>query len=662
MKVLLNRRLVSTLLCIAISLGAAGPLLAAKKAGPKNTPNPNTTNKPVPSPVQSFDGDKADSSFTWDQLVAGTASIAIWNKSSSIQAVAIEGGSLIVLSSTQPASTTSTIPFEVSPATAKIDPWQAMSFVISLKDKKAKPAESGAYGGVVRIKSTDPAKDSIFRTFRIAVQAPRPALSKINFVAWRIIPFLPIWCASGHVPLAVTLGPDSPAKPRTVGYLHKDLQGWAQVQWTKVKQRKDGSSVAVLEISHLHSAGRYEGDINLLGTQDKTSQLSVSVTAKDIFLWPVLMICLGIWVAWQAKRYLGVLRITWGLRKQEADLGAAFQKSQQKFLELANGKPFASYSIAKDISDQRAAVRSDLDELEKLHTTSLTSNVTYDNVVTALQTLQQQIAQWPELASAAVSLDKAVNTALANIDPSATIPVHQYPRNPAFLSDVQKFLMGIPIAGAGIAPLTKEILDAASLVRTWDEANQSAVAVSKAYGSIVSAGGANAGQAQLDAIRDSLIAVWTHLWQGKVAGDFATGPGTDLDSALQGITRLKSDRKMIASLGPPMVASATSALDHLSELQSFPSASYSEHLPADDTQRAAMLVRAIGLWDQASVILALIIALITGLNTNYWSKPFGTFQDYAVLFLWAAGTKIGVDIVTAVTDKLVSAASLAPRA
>ncbi|MCU1224536.1 MAG: hypothetical protein JWQ42_2629 [Edaphobacter sp.] len=43
-------------------------------------------------------------------------------------------------------------------------------------------------------------------------------------------------------------------------------------------------------------------------------------------------------------------------------------------------------------------------------------------------------------------------------------------------------------------------------------------------------------------------------------------------------------------------------------------------------------------------------------------KPFGTFQDYAVLFLWAAGTKIGVDIVTAVTDKFVSAASSAPHA
>lgn len=145
-------------------------------------------------------------------------------------------------------------------------------------------------------------------------------------------------------------------------------------------------------------------------------------------------------------------------------------------------------------------------------------------------------------------------------------------------------------------------------------------------------------------------------------GDFAIGPGTDLDSARQGITRLKSDHKMIASFGPTAVARATPALENLLELQSFPSASYSEHLPADDAQRAALLLRAIGIWDQASVLFALIIALITGLNTSYWGKPFGTFQDYAILFLWAAGTKIGVDIVTAVTDKFVSAAFPAPRA
>jgi hypothetical protein len=659
MKILPSRRLVSTLLCLAVSLGAEGSLLAAKQA--KKSAQ-NTSTKATPSLLQSFESDKANYSFSWDQFVAGTARIAVWNNSPDVQTVAIEGGNLIVLSSAQPDSAAPTIQFEVSPATANIDPRQAKSFTICMKDKKGHPVEGGAYGGVVQIKSTNPAKDPIFRIFRIAAQAPRPALSKINFVVWRLIPFLSIWRASGHVPLAGTIDPDAPGKPRIVGYLRKDLQGWAQVRWAKTKQCKDGSSVAVLEVGHLSSAGQYEGDINLLGAQDKTSPVSASVTAKDIVLWPVLMICLGIWVAWQAKRYLGVLRITWGLRKQEADLGAAFQKSQQKFLETAKGKSFASYSIAKDISDQRAAVRSYLDALESIRTTSLTGNVTYNNVVAALQTLQQQLAQWPELAFAAVSLDEAINTLLSNIDPSATVPANQYHGNPALLRDVQKLLMGAPIAGAEIAPLTKEILDAASLVRTWDEANQSALAISKEYTSILSTGGVSPDPAQLDAIRDSLIAVWTHLWQGSVAGDFATGPGTDLDSARQGLTRLKSDHNVIAAFGPAVLAGATQALDHLSELQRFPSVSYSEHLPADDAQRAALLVRAIGIWDKASVALALIIALITGLNTNYWPKPFGTLQDYAVLFLWAAGTKIGVDIVTAVTDRFVSPSSPAARA
>jgi len=661
MKILRSRRLLSSILCMTALFWADSQASVAKK--PEKKPDQKTGDKPSPSSLQPFDGDKTDPSFTWDQVIAGTARITVWNNSSSEQTVEAPGGDLILLASTQAATTPTTITFEVSPAAAKLGARQAMSFTISLKDSKAKPVEGGSYGGIVQIKSILPVKDPIFRAFHIAVQGPRPALSKVSFIAWRIVPVIPFWWASCQLPLAANYDSSVLPKPRIVGFLHRDPSGWASVRWTEIKQRRDGSSVALLHIDHLRSAGRYEGEINLLGIQDKTVQSSVSVTAKDFFLWPVLMICLGIYVAWKAKRYVGVMRIVWDLRKREADLGAAFQKSQQKFSDLSSGKSFVSYSVAKDISDQRVIVRSDLDTLEKVRTTSLTGNTTYGKIVKDLERLQTQIAQWPELASAAVSLDEAVNTALSDIEPSATVPKSQYSGNPVILKDVQKHLMGQPIPGAEIASLTKDLLDASSLVRTWDEANQNAIAVSKDYASIASPGSSIATQqAQLDAIKDSLIAVWTHLWQGTSAGDFATGPGTDLDSAIQAITRIKSNRQVIAAFGPPMVASSTPALDHLSTFGQVASATYSIHLPADDTQRSAMLVRAIGLWDKASVILALIIALITGLNTNYWGKPFGTFQDYAVLFLWAAGTKIGVDIITAVTDKFVSAAASAPHA
>ena len=44
----------------------------------------------------------------------------------------------------------------------------------------------------------------------------------------------------------------------------------------------------------------------------------------------------------------------------------------------------------------------------------------------------------------------------------------------------------------------------------------------------------------------------------------------------------------------------------------------------------------------------------SGLSSNYLGKPFGTVQDYFTLFVWAAGTKVGLDIVTAALDKLVA--------
>ena len=54
-----------------------------------------------------------------------------------------------------------------------------------------------------------------------------------------------------------------------------------------------------------------------------------------------------------------------------------------------------------------------------------------------------------------------------------------------------------------------------------------------------------------------------------------------------------------------------------------------------------------------SIVLALFIAIITGLNYSYWGKPFGTIQDCTVLFPWAL-EQVGVDIVTVITDRRAS--------
>lgn len=72
-----------------------------------------------------------------------------------------------------------------------------------------------------------------------------------------------------------------------------------------------------------------------------------------------------------------------------------------------------------------------------------------------------------------------------------------------------------------------------------------------------------------------------------------------------------------------------------------------------DKRRAAFLVRAIREGDIAVALFAIVIAELIGLNTKYLGyKSFGTIKDYVDLFVWGAGTKATLDIVTAVLDRI----------
>ena len=88
--------------------------------------------------------------------------------------------------------------------------------------------------------------------------------------------------------------------------------------------------------------------------------------------------------------------------------------------------------------------------------------------------------------------------------------------------------------------------------------------------------------------------------------------------------------------------------------QAWFSASMDLHQPAADSRTTELLERRITRADLASTLFAGFIALLTGLNALYIGKAFGTLGDYVNLFLWAAGTKAGLDILLAVVDRVVN--------
>ena len=49
---------------------------------------------------------------------------------------------------------------------------------------------------------------------------------------------------------------------------------------------------------------------------------------------------------------------------------------------------------------------------------------------------------------------------------------------------------------------------------------------------------------------------------------------------------------------------------------------------------------------KAAFWLGMTLAMIVGLNAEYFGKPFGVLDDYARLLAWALSTSIGVDLAT----------------
>jgi hypothetical protein len=643
----ITRQRITLLFCI---VGICCAPTSVRAGGPHDK-NKNEQAAPPPSSIQLLGVDKGDLTLNWDDLINGRSKFTLWNHSDTPVEV---NATLCFPFATSSNTTAAPIELVLAQNSLRIEKGQTASFTISLRKPKSKP-KPGLYFGVLKFQPIKPVEATTTMQLRIMIPDPRPGMDHIYVIARRGAPWWKSWSANAEFPLATPYATSLSDTPQIVGFLHRNPEDWASVKWIRVGGN-DTAPTAVIQIEGLSSAGTYEGNINLTGAQDKTSPALLTLTAKDLVIWPILTIIVGIGLAWTAKRYVGVLRIAWELRKQEAEIGATLREAQRNFSDLAVGEPFSTYSIAEDVAAKRRAIIGHLDSLDKTWTTSVDKDPNYEAITLALPLLQAQLAQWPALASACVSLKVSIEGASKHIDKSVMIPTGVLGL-PTLLTSAKGQLDGKPIATAEVAPLSKAILDSAARVRAWDEANRYAVEISTEYKSLAIPGVAGQ-QNLLGDVRNHLITVWGRLWRAITDDELAaiTAAGGDLDSAGIAIEQFVADTQRIADYAPnkPAAMFAPNGSNNLSIFRQLPESDYSLHLPADDTRRSELLRSTIRFGDTASAIFALIIALVTGLSANYWGRSFGTLQDYAVLFLWAAGTKVGLDIVTALTDRFVS--------
>jgi hypothetical protein len=640
----------STLACCLLLAGATASQCADQKAGQKKDELPASS-------LQLVDPTKGESTFSWKQLQSGAAIVSIWNPSDKDQDVSIkitdfnrpsgkEFGEVIAVPSGGSACPQRLLKHEIT------------RFVLKMEAGDDTSPPPGLYTAflVVQDASNPKAFTPYAKQLTVKVSSPQPALNKLTMVAWRLFPFSPLWCGNADVPLKESdFLPKLDGHPTPIGFVQKDTGGFATVLWSGTKPSSDDKSlIAKIEIDDLPHAGKYDGEVSFNKESDKTGVLSLGVAAKDIVVWPILVIIGGIYIASVAKRYLGVLRCTWTLRKQEAAIGNAFQDAQKQFAEATQGTPYGAYSVAKDVAKQRASIVKLLDAIEKpAWVTSLDKNQSYADATSALQSLQNQIVGWGLLGPDLSSLAQTVSSVWNDVDGALMIPSATPPDEPEILKQARGLLVGSVINGADIDPLRQKAADSLSLTKRWASINLRAKNATAELTSLQTRTDLNDAQRNtLATVKDQLVAIWKHLWEAQAVGDLATVSSGDLDSAEISLARIGSG---IEERAPQDVFSLNRA--HLFaplQLTSFSAfAPFSDlnHLPANDDRRLALLTTAIRYGDRGSAILAFVIALVTGLSTNYLGKPFGTLQDYVVLFLWGAGTKATLDIVTSVLDK-----------
>jgi len=606
----------------------------------------NNEKEPKPLPIVVLGLSSNTLPVQWEEMQAGGVGFSLFNNSPDKKPRKIRVGV------TQLSLPGQTIPLTFDRGnTITLNPLQSERFNLVIPSDQKFKLRPGTYTAVLFVEDQDGKFTALNYPVQVSIPSVQPALAKATLVATRNILFTTCWRGSLILPLRFpSTASELPKIEPKQSIVRKESGGLATVRWSEIDQGNTLSRRAKLTVDGLPSAGRYEGEVNFGTTQDKNSTLALSVIGTDCVVWPILVIALGIFLAYEVNRYVGVLRITWTLRRQEAELGQAFRDSQAKFESATRGASSGAYTIAADLKRRRESLRAKLSVLESKWVTSLQGDPGYTSAVADLQSLESAIAQWTQFGSALRVLQDSLGQAKSELDGDNVLS--RATSEPQLFLEVQQLLRGSDLSIADLSAKVQTVVDTSMLLELWRNTNQQAKATTSSLQDIrrqtLTADQTNiANQAE-----QHLVLAWQHLWDGdrEEALKSISSTGGDLDTARGEIAQIMAGFDRAAHKYG--VAAVTRGQASLLETLVVPAAVSA--LPASDDRRAQLLHQAIDLGNTAATFFAFVIALLSGLSLKYFGQPFGTIQDYVGLFLWAAGTKATLDIITSIVGKFSS--------
>jgi hypothetical protein len=516
-----------------------------------------------------------------------------------------------------------------------------------LRWKLKDAVQKGTYQGILTI---SPEKgDALHEVVRVVVPDPlatiQPLVSKLNLKAYRWFPFTNLWSIPWwfphDLPVKSAIDADRAGLTRIplLGAVSRDPTGTASIVWDGKTDTLGGAEPALgLAVQSIPFAGKYDGTLSF--GKDAASNVSVTVTASDFILWPVVWLALCIILAIVSKNWLGEGRqlALLNLRIDKAEL--AMQHANKEFRQKVSDVSH-DYSLreafdaqCRGIQDQMAALGSTL--VGTLDTASA-AYVALDASITALAALP---GQWIAFGQ---SLNR-LREMKEGLEPGSQPP--GLDSAPAAFLQTDMLLQPVELTIDRFATQQTLVEGQTAFLHSWEVLWAAIVRIHSGLADFAETHASNDAFVKVKGQADLVRArVW--LLSGKDATANA-GAATDVGSVQEQYSALLEEsgvkeRGLVENLNLRMninLKLLNLNLEKFEELKSIPAV---KPVTEADVRRLNWTVKTA---DRNLGILSLILAILTGLNTLYFGKPFGTVGDYVALTLWAFGAKIAVDVLS----------------
>lgn len=398
-----------------------------------------------------------------------------------------------------------------------------------------------------------------------------------------------------------------------------------------------------LRVIGLTRPGEYVGTLSqtpLAGT------VQVKVSLADHWLWAVIAILLGVLLGYKLERYTGVERADWLLRARLARITSRWATAQAAFANtlgpLGEAARRVAYAMGTDVERRRKAREEELRGLARhAFLPDADAHTKLAALATAVEELEKQIADWPGLAVALVSLHKARADSQPVFD-TLRAPGGSPGKSIAIDEVANRAFIGGEIDVSELKGTIKAVADVTGTIDLWRLMCED---VQECYSWLAEGKVKGVASTELRAVEKQLIGVHHDLWTATSEAELETRQTrTTLVTAQRELLAQLAQLAQVSTPGPPSTPGkgVSGAPPRVAPKRD------TSYVPPDE--KAGAWERIVRAHDWALFALIMAVALASGFKLVY-SDTFGTLPDYLTALLWGFGSKTGVEALATTLSK-----------